>query len=104
MAKNILVVIRIQDKGSRFVVLSQHEYHNKIPGQLHNNLHYDSLDSDPTLDNVEVVNEWSRKWVSEGQISQDIATWVVNLEPKPGVAFGNVKLAHKTKPLRLAQA
>lgn len=93
-------IIRIQDKGSRFVVFSQHEYHNKILGQL-NNLHYDSLDSDPTLDHFEVVKEWSRKWFSEGQISQEIATWVVNLEPKPGVAFGNVKTHKRDNPLRL---
>ena len=70
-------VIRIQDKGSRFVVLSQQEYQNKILGQLNNDLHYDSIDSDPTLDHFEVVKEWSRKWFSERQISQEIATWVL---------------------------
>ena len=94
-------VIRIQDKSSRFVVLSQQEYQNKILGQLNNDLHYDSVDSDPTLDHFEVVKEWSRKWFSEGQISQEIATWVVNLEPKPGVAFGNVKSHKRDNPLRL---
>ena len=64
-------------------------------------MHYDSIDSDPTLDHFEVVKEWSRKWFSEGQISQEIATWVVNLEPKPGVAFGNVKTHKRDNPLRL---
>ena len=48
-----------------------------------------------------MVKEWSRKWFSEGQISQEIATWVVNLEPKPGVAFGNVKTHKRDNPLRL---
>ena len=56
-----------------------------------NNLHYDSLDFDPTLDHFEQVKNWGCKWLSEGQVSQEIATWVVNLEPKPGVAFWNVK-------------
>ena len=51
----------------------------RILRQLNNDLHYDSLDSDPTLDHFEVVKEWSCKWFSEGQISQEIATWVVNL-------------------------
>ena len=64
-------------------------------------MYYDSLDSDPTLDHFEVAKEWSRKWFSEGQISQEIATWVVNLEPKPGVAFGNVKTHKRDNPLRL---
>ena len=86
---------------SRFVVLSQQEYQNKILEQLNNDLYYDSLNSDPTLDHFEVAKEWSRKWFSEGQISQEIATWVVNLEPKPGVAFGNVKTHKRDNPLRL---
>ena len=51
-------VIRIQDKGSRFVVLSQQEYQNKIPGHLNNDSHYDSIDSDPTIDHFEVVKKW----------------------------------------------
>ena len=37
-------MIRIQDKGSRFVVLSQQEYQNKMLGQLNTDLNYDSLD------------------------------------------------------------
>lgn len=70
-------------------------------GQLSNELHYDSLslDSDPTVHHFEVVKEWSRKWFSEGQNGQEIALWVVNLEPKPGVAFGNVKRHKRDNPL-----
>ena len=62
-------ILRIQDKGSRFFVLSQQEYQNKILRQLDNDLHYDGLHSDPTLNHFEVVKEWSRKLFSEGQIS-----------------------------------
>ena len=67
--KSCVNVIRIQDKSSRFVVLRQQEYQNKMIGQLNNDLHYDGLDCDPTLDHFEVVKEWSRKWFSEGQIT-----------------------------------
>ena len=42
---------------------------DKILRQLDNDLHYDGLHSDPTLNHFEVVKEWSRKWFSEGQIS-----------------------------------
>lgn len=62
-------ILRIQDKGSRFFVLSQQEYQNKILRQLDNDLHYDGLHSVPTLNHFGVVKEWSRKWFSEGQIS-----------------------------------
>ena len=60
-------------------------------GQLNNSQHYDKVDWDPTLDHFEQVKDWGRKQISEGQISQEIAAWVTNLEPKPEVAFGNVK-------------
>ena len=70
-------------------------------GQLNNSLHYDIVDSDPTLDHFEQVKTWGRKWLSEGQISQEIATWITNLEPKPGVAFGNVKTHKRDNPLSL---
>ena len=64
-------------------------------------MHYDEVDSDPTLDHFDQVKNWSRKWLSKGQISQEIATWVTNLEPKPGVAFGNVKIHKRDNPLHL---
>ena len=48
-------IIRIQDKGSRFVILNREEYHSKMLGQLNNSLHYDKVNSDPTLDHFEQV-------------------------------------------------
>ena len=93
-------VFRIQDKGSRFVIISQNEYKDKMLGQLNNDLHYNKLDHDPTSEHFEKIKNWGRKWFSEGQISQEIATWVANLEPKPGVAFGNVKTHKEGNPLR----
>jgi len=84
-----------------FFILNQQEYHSKMLVKLNNSLHYDKVDSDPTLNYFEQVKNWGRKWLSERQISQEIATWITKLEPKPGVAFGNVK-THKTdNPLRL---
>ena len=94
-------VIRIQDKGSRFVILSQNEYKDKMLGQLNNDLHYNKLNHDPTSGHFEKVKNGGRKWFSEGQISQEIATWVAILEPKQGVAFGNVKTHKEGNPLHL---
>ena len=94
-------VFRIQDKGSRFVILSQNEYREKMLEQLNNNLHYDKLNHDPTKEHSDRVKDWGRKWLGKGQISQDIATWVAISEPKPGVAFGNVKTHKEGNPLRL---
>ena len=98
--KNSDNIIRIQDKRSRFVILNRQEYQSKKLEQLNNSLHYDIVDLDPTLDHFEQVKTWGHKWLSEGQISQEIATWFTNLEPKQGVAFGNVKTHKRDNPLR----
>ena len=68
-------------------------------GQLNNSLHHDKVDLDPTFDHFEQVKNWGRSWLSEGQINQETATWITNLEPRPGVAFGNVKTHRRDNPL-----
>ena len=63
-----------------------------MSAQLNSSLHYDKVDSDPTLLNhFGQVKNWGRRWLSEEQIGQEFAMWITNLEPKLGVAFGNVK-------------
>ena len=91
-------VIQIQDKGSKFVILDQTEYADKMLGQLENPLHYGTLHSDPSLNSVHIISKWSNKWLLEGQIDQDIANWVVNNKAKPGKAFGTIK-TQRWKPL-----
>ena len=86
-------IFRIQNKGSRFVIISQNEYKNEMLRQLNNDLHNEQLD--PTSEHFEKIKNWGRKWFNEEQISQEIATWVANLEPKPGAAFGNIKTQKK---------
>ena len=50
-------VIRIQDKGSRFVVLNPEDYENKMLGQLNNELHYKPVQSDPTSKHISLVEK-----------------------------------------------
>ena len=65
-------------------------------GQLNNQLHYKSLQSDLTSEHLALVDSWYSKWLEKGTISPEVAKWVLNnLEVRPGVAFGNIK-AHKT--------
>ena len=52
-------------------------------------------------EHFERIKNSGRKWLAEGQINQEIATWIASLEPKPGVAFGNVKTHKEGNPLRL---
>ena len=99
--RNSDVVIRIQDKGSRFVLIDKGEYEDKMSGQLQNQLHYKSLQEDPTNRHLAVVESWCNKWVRKGEISDKVANWIINKEAKPGVAFGNIKTHKAGNPLRL---
>ena len=69
--------------------------------QLQNPLHYDKLNSDPSSHHVDVISNWTKKWLDKGQISDDIAQWVVNGNAKPGKAFGTIKTHKEGNPLRL---
>ena len=67
--KNLPTVIRIQDKGSRFVLLSSPGYEGKMFSHLNNELHYNQLESDPTPKHISVVERWCSKWLQRGEIS-----------------------------------
>ena len=68
-------------------------------GQLQNQLHYKPLQEDPTSRHLTVVESWCDKWVRRGEISNQVANWIINKEP--GVAFGNIKTYKVGNPLRL---
>ena len=54
-------VIRVQDKGSRFVVLDTNSYIEKVEHQI-NRSSFDKLDADPSRKVKEKVNNWLEKW------------------------------------------
>ncbi|XP_068704908.1 uncharacterized protein [Montipora foliosa] len=95
------VAIQIQDKGSKFVVIDKSDYDSKMKEQLENLLHYQKLEHDPSADYVEVIKQWSKKWLEKGQINEEIASWVINGSAKPGKAFGTIKTHKEGNPLRL---
>ena len=99
--KNSDVTIRIQDKGSRFVLINSGEYNDKMLDQLNNPLHYKVLKSDPTTKHLSTVEQWCSKWLQRNEISPQIASWIANRKAKPGVAFGNIKTHKRDNPLRL---
>ena len=54
-------VIRVQDKGSRFVVLDTNSFIEKVEHQI-NRSSFDKLDTDPSPKFKKKVNNWSEKW------------------------------------------
>ena len=55
-------VIRVQDKGSRFVVLDTNSYIEKVEHQI-NRSSFDKRDADPSPNFKEEVNNWLEKWL-----------------------------------------
>lgn len=95
------IAIRLQDKGSRFVLIDLLDYEEKMLEQLNNPLHYKSLAADLSIESTNLVTDWSNKRLSRKQITPELAKWVVNQDAKPGTAFGNIKTHKEGYPLRL---
>ena len=54
-------VIRVQDKGSHFIVLSTSDYVEKVEHQINRSL-FSRLDEDPSPEFKQKVNNWLNKW------------------------------------------
>ena len=78
-------VIRTQDKGSRFVLIEKEEYEYKMFSLLQNQLHYKPLQEDRIIRHLTVVQRWCDKWVRKGEISDQVANWIINKEAKRGL-------------------
>ena len=66
-------IIRIQDKGSRFVVVDKDDYQFKMLSPLDNSLHYAQLSKDLSFHHLQKINVWAEKWLREGQVSGEVA-------------------------------
>ena len=60
-------VIRVQDKGSRFVVLSNNDYESKVQHQIDSSS-FTETDIDYSKNFEENVNSWILKWILRGVI------------------------------------
>ena len=57
-------VIRVQDKGSRFVVLSNNNYESKVQHQIQRSS-FTETDIDYSKNFEEKLNSWVSKWTSK---------------------------------------
>ena len=60
-------VIRVQDKGSHFVVLSNNDYESKVQHQIDRSS-FTETDIDYSKNFEENVNSWILKWILRGVI------------------------------------
>ena len=70
------IVVRLQDKGSRFVILDRNDYIDKVESNL-NDGSFDILSSDPSLSFYHTVKDWRDKWVEKCEITQPLVDCIL---------------------------
>ena len=63
------ISVRLQDKGSRFVISDRQDYIDKVESNL-NDGSFDVLPSDPSDIFTEAVKNWGEKWIKKGEIAE----------------------------------
>ena len=86
-------VIRVQNKGSRFVVLSNDDYDSKVQHQIDRSS-FTETDIDYSKNFEEKVNSCISKWTSKGVIDKYWKRFIIPTNSRPGKMYGLVK-SHK---------
>ena len=89
----------MQDKGSRFVVLDNQDYVEKIDYQLGRSS-FEEFDDDPSELFSEKVNLWIQKWTENKVLDK---SWSKFIEPSvvaPGKMYGLIKTHKADNPVR----
>ena len=94
LVNNKDIVIRNQDKGSRFVLLNSMDYVDKMEDYLNDNPSLCTLYEDPTDTFLQRVSAWSQNWLSKGEINDTVVDFVTNHSAQPAKNYGLVK-THK---------
>ena len=94
------IFIRLQDKGSRFVILDRTDYIDKVESNLGDGS-FDLFPSDPSLAYYQIVKDWGTKWVNKGEITQPLLDCILNVRAKPGKNYGLIKTHKPNNPIRL---
>ena len=85
--------IRVQDKDSRFVVLSNDDYESKVQHQIECSS-FTETDIDYSKNFEEKVNLWNSKWTSKGVIGNNRKRFITPTNSRPGKMYELVK-THK---------
>ena len=91
-------MIRVQDKGSRFVVESKTRYVEQMLQYLENRDTFQENESDQSELYEQKVKDWMEKWKEE--LSEGECAWLTPVNSKPGRAYGNIKTHKDNHPYR----
>ena len=95
------IVIRLQDNGSRFVILDRTDYIDKVESNLGDG----SFDSNSSVAYYQIVKDWGAKWVNKvtlvNSTTQPLLDCILNVRAKPGKNYGLIKTHKPNNPIRL---
>ena len=74
-------VIRVQGKGSRFVVDWKETYIQKLVEHIGDNITFVCNEVDPSVPNDQAVRKWAQKWEERGFLNDEVRSWVTNDNP-----------------------
>ena len=93
-------VVRIQDKGSRFVLLTNEDYENKVEHQIARSS-LKELSGDPSQEFERKVKLWIDKWQSNKTLSNDWVKFITPEHIKPGKMYSNINTHKINNPGRV---
>ena len=92
--------IRVQGKGSRFVLLTNEPYWEKFQYQI-NRSSFTLLNRDARKTFKDKVNLWIEKWISRKAIDKNQKRFIKPMDVKPGKIYGMIKTHKETNPERI---
>ena len=87
-------VIRVQDKGSRFVIDWKRRYKSKTLEYLTDETTFRETDGDPNQLISRKVEGWIDRWKGQKVLADDECLWIKTHNPKPATLYANIK-THK---------
>ena len=93
-------IIRIQDKGSNFVIDKKDPYIRSIENYLNNPNVFRKDNEDKSLEYTNKVRAGSGRWFEIGIITEEERDWVIVEKARPGTIYGNIKVHKENWPLR----
>ena len=93
-------VLRLQDKGSKFVVVDKVTELMKVETQIVSSS-MEKVDNDPTQLMINRVSNWCVKWEGNGYLSKEWASFIVNKDAKPAKNKPLYKTHKNDIPVRL---
>lgn len=98
--KDSEICIRMQDKGTRFVVVDKKEDISKAENQIARSS-FDKIDHDLTKKHISIVKKWANKWFHREKISKLWYNFIINDNAVPGKNSTLYKTHKSDIPVRL---